>query len=181
MDRVAGGDQEALAVLYDRYGAACYGMAKRVLRDDGLAQDVVQEVFLSLWRKPVAYDAARARFSSWLMSVAHHRSVDAVRREQQHRSRRASVEYLDWTADDTDVEAAVWCGLRRAQVVQAVEQLPARQREVLLLAYFDGLTQREVAGLLKVPLGTVKSRMFHGTAALRDRLSQLPSDDDGSR
>lgn len=174
--RVAEGDQAAFAQLYDRYAAACYGLARRIIRDDGLAQDVVQEVFASLWRKPEAFSAIQGSFRGWLLSVAHHRSVDAVRREQHHRSRRAPVEVLDLIADDGQgVVDAVWSASRRTLVRGALAELSTPQQQTLVLAYYGGYTQAEIAALLDVPLGTVKSRTATALARLRDL---VPADEE---
>lgn len=172
--RVTEGDGGALEALYARYGRACYGLARRVLVDEQLAQDAVQEVFLTVWRDAHRYDANRGGFSSWLLSMTHHKAVDAVRREQNLRKRRTAVEVLEERqVDGPEVHDEVWSTLRRSRVREAMATLPDPQREALVLAYFGGYTQREIAGITKTPLGTVKTRMLTGMKRLRGSLDGL--------
>lgn len=174
---VARGDETAFATLYDRYATPCYALALRITRDEGLAAEVVQDAFLNLWRHPERYDAGRGKFATWLLSVAHHRAVDAVRREQPHRSRRGSVEALDHVPDDAaGVPDQVAARARAEAARTALAGLPETQREPLLLAYYGGYTQREIAGLLDLPLGTVKTRTAAALTRLRHALT--PDDED---
>jgi RNA polymerase sigma-70 factor (ECF subfamily) len=175
--RVGGGDQSALAALYDRYSKPCYSLARRILGDDGLAEDVVQEVFLVLWRDPARFDPSRGAFATWLLSATHHKAVDSVRREENHRKRRASAEVLDTEISDApSVDEQAWVAVRRTRVRSALATLPAAQREALGLAYLGGYTQREIAGLTGIPLGTVKTRMLAGMRKLREQLATLDDD-----
>jgi RNA polymerase sigma-70 factor (ECF subfamily) len=172
--RVSEGDGAALEALYGRYGTACYSLARRIITDAQLAQDVVQEVFLTVWRDSHRFDAGRGAFSSWLLSMTHHKSVDAVRREENHRKRRSPAEVLDDRPDDTGgVADQAWSTIRGERVRAALQTLPAVQREALALAYFGGYTQREIAGITGNPLGTVKSRMLNGMRVLKDALDGL--------
>jgi RNA polymerase sigma factor (sigma-70 family) len=173
VELVAQKDAGALEALYGRYGRAAYSLARRILTDETLAQDVVQEVFLSLWRDARRFDAGRGTVATYLLSMTHHRAVDVVRREESLRRWRTSDEGLELDPDPgAGVADQVEAGERRAQVRAALRELPAAQREALLLAYVGGYTQREVAALVGVPLGTVKTRMAAGMrkmkAALRD-------------
>lgn len=171
-------DAGALEALYERYGRPCHALARRVLNDDGLAQDVVQEVFLTLWDRAERFDGDRGSFASWLLAMTHHKAVDAVRREENLRKRRTSVEVLQFTESDAPgVAEEVWSGVRREQVRAALLTLPDPQREALALAYFGGYTQREIAGLTGLPLGTVKTRMLLGMRRLRDTLAGLAPGD----
>ncbi|GAC1611061.1 MAG: hypothetical protein NVS3B26_21540 [Mycobacteriales bacterium] len=171
---VVAGDAAALEGLYRRYGRPCYGLARRILTDDQFAQDVVQEVFLTVWRDAARFDPARGGFSSWLLAMTHHKAVDAVRREENLRKRRSPAEVLDERISDAPpVDDEVWSLLRRARVRDALQLLPAAQREALTLAYFGGYTQREIAGLTGTPLGTVKTRMLAGMRRLRDALDEI--------
>lgn len=176
------GEREGLALeaLYGRYGRVCYGLARRVLGDETLAQDVVQEVFLAVWRDAGRYDAGRGALSTWLLSMTHHKAVDSVRREENLRRRRnaALSDVFETGADDVDDE--VWSLLRRERVRSALATLPVAQREALTLAYFGGYTQREIAGLTTTPLGTVKTRMLAGMRKLRDVLDGV-ADEGASR
>ncbi len=172
--RVSEGDGAAIEALYKRYGRPCYGLARRILADDQFAQDVVQEVFLTVWRDASKFDTARGSFSSWLLTMTHHKAVDAVRREENLRKRRAAPDALDGLESDAPkVEDEVWSLLRRSRVREAMQTLPAPQREALTLAYFGGYTQREIAGLTSTPLGTVKTRMLAGMRRLRDALEGI--------
>lgn len=171
VSRVVGGDTGALEALYGRYGAPCYGLARRILADEQLAQDVVQEVFLVLWRDAGRFDAGRGSFSSWLLSMTHHKAVDAVRREENLRKRRTAAEVLEEReAPQPGPDDAAWTSLRSERVRVALAELPHAQREALVLAYFGGYTQREIAGLTATPLGTVKTRMLAGMRRMRDGL-----------
>ena len=172
--RVLDGDAAALEALYARYGRPCYALARRILVDSSFAEDVVQEVFLALWRDASKFDATRGGFSSWLLSMTHHKAVDRVRREETLRKRRTTIDVLD-TAPSThpDVDDQVWSGVRGARVRDALQTLPPTQRQALELAYFGGHTQREIAGLTDTPLGTVKTRMLSGMRKLRDSLETI--------
>jgi RNA polymerase sigma factor (sigma-70 family) len=162
----------ALAELYDRYGKVAYGLAYRVLQNSSLAEDAVQEAFLTVWRTAGTYIRERGKPSTWLLTVVHRRAVDIVRREQLRRMPPpAEVPAATAAATPTADEEAVVRDRRRA-VQQALRQLPADQREALELAYYGGLTQSQLASQLGVPLGTVKSRMFAGLRRLGDLLRE---------
>lgn len=172
--RVTEGDGGALEALYRRYGRPCYGLARRILADDQFAQDVVQEVFLTVWRDASRFDASRGGFSTWLLSMTHHKAVDAVRREENLRKRRTTADALEGRESEAPkVEEEVWSLLRRSRVRDALQTLPPPQREALTLAYFGGYTQREIAGLTSTPLGTVKTRMLAGMKRLRASLEGI--------
>jgi RNA polymerase sigma-70 factor (ECF subfamily) len=167
--QMALGDEPALAELYDRFGRIAYGLAVKVLRDQALAEDAVQDAFLGAWRTAAAFDPTRGTVSTWLMTLVHRRAVDLVRREDRRRT-----DVLDdapiASGETTDEQAAVREERRRVQ--GALAQLPADQRQALELAYYGGLSQSELAEHLGVPLGTVKSRMFAGLGKLRDLLAE---------
>jgi RNA polymerase sigma factor (sigma-70 family) len=164
---VAERDADALAALYERYGRAAYSLARRILTEETLARDVVQQVFLSLWRAARRFDAGRGTVATYLLSMTHHRAVDVVRREEHLRRWRTLDEGLE-----PEPRAGLEASERRAEVRAALGELPAAQREVLLLAYFGGYTQREVAALVGVPLGTVKTRMAAGMRKMRAALRE---------
>jgi RNA polymerase sigma factor (sigma-70 family) len=177
--RIVGGDQQALGELYDRYGRPAYSLARRICADDGIAEDVVQEVFLAFWRDPTRFDASRGSFGTWLLTLVHHKSVDAVRRESAIRRRTvpAADDGEEWSAPPgPGADQAALGKVVAGQVREALGSLPAEQRQALALAYFGGYTQREVAALTGVPLGTVKSRMFTGVQRLRGVLGPLLGD-----
>jgi RNA polymerase sigma-70 factor (ECF subfamily) len=171
---VAERDGAALEALFSRYSRPCYSLARRILADEQFAQDVVQEVFLTLWRDAGRFDASRGGFSSWLLSMTHHKAVDAVRREENVRKRRTTADALEFREDDRPrVDEEVWSGLRRERLREALQTLPDNQREALALAYFGGHTQREIAMLTDTPLGTVKTRMLAGMRKMRETLDGL--------
>jgi len=173
---VAREDEEALAELYDRYTRVAYGLALRVVRDPALAEDAVQEAFLTLWRTAAGFRSDRAKPSTWILTLVHRRAVDVVRREERRRAAPLeTVEEPDalGLATDEEIERTD----RRRLVQQALRQLPDEQREALELAYYGGLTQSELAERLAVPLGTIKSRMFTGLRRLRDILADAGFDE----
>ena len=180
---VLSGADSAFADLYDRYGRRAFSLARRVCGDEGLAEDVVQEAFLSFWRAPDRFDPQRGEFSTWLLTLVHHRAVDAVRRHStiSRRTVAPTEDGEEWSAPvgpgaDQDALAAVDAG----HVREALGALPADQRSTLALAYFGGYTQREIAALTGVPLGTVKSRTFSGIQRLRDLLQPRFGDPSGA-
>ncbi|CAN5253002.1 ECF RNA polymerase sigma factor SigK [soil metagenome] len=180
--RLVGGDSTALELIYDRYGRPAYSLARRILNDPTLAEDVVQEVFLALWREPGRYDRERGAFSSWLLAMTHHKAVDAVRREETLRRRRSRAAEEDESligsaAEGPEVDDQVITTLQGDGVRKALLTLPAAQREALTLAYFGGYTQREVAALTGAPLGTVKTRMLAGMRRMREVLGSVASAD----
>jgi len=166
---VARADEDALAELYDRFGRVAYGLALRIVRDPGLAEDAVQEGFLTVWRSATRFVAERAKASTWILTLIHRRAVDLVRREQPRRAEPLD-EAPRGSGDDTEEEA--WLRLRRAKVQEALKRLPDKQREAVELAYYGGFTQSELADRLGEPLGTIKSRMFSGLASLRELLTE---------
>jgi RNA polymerase sigma-70 factor (ECF subfamily) len=181
--RVTGGDQAAFAELYDRYCRQAYSLARRVCGDPEFAEDVVQEAFLAVWRTPGRFDPERGAFATWLLTLVHHRAVDAVRREAVQRRRTVPgadevAERLTPPGPGADDEALV--GVVGGQVREALGRLTDEQREVITLAYFGGYTQCEVSALTGLPLGTVKSRTFAGIRRLRGLLSSLLGDGDGT-
>jgi RNA polymerase sigma-70 factor (ECF subfamily) len=178
VELVARKDANALEALYERYGRAAFSLARRILTEETLAQDVVQEVFLSLWRNADRFDAGRGTVATYLLSMTHHRAVDVVRREEHLRRWRTSDEGLELEADPKPgVEDQVQASERRAEVRSALKELPAAQREALLLAYFGGYTQREVASLVGVPLGTVKTRMAAGMRKMKEALQDAGTEE----
>lgn len=166
-------DPRGIELLYERHGPAVYGLARRVVGDEQIAQDVVQEVFMAIWRGAASYDGSRGSLTAWLYALTHHKAVDAVRRAQRHSSRRAPEEVLATHVDPVvSVEQHAIEAERRDRVRSALAQLPEPQRNALLLAYFGGYSQSEIAQLTSTPLGTVKTRTL---AALR-RLSGMLAD-----
>ncbi len=167
---VAGSDDQALAELYDRFGGVAYGLALRVLRDESLAQDAVQDAFLAVWRTADRFLAERAKASTWILTLVHRRAVDLVRR--QERRRGEPLESVPEPVASEQVEEQAAIRFQRQVVQEALRRLPPEQREALELGYYAGLTQSELAERLGQPLGTIKSRMFTGLTRLRDLLAQ---------
>jgi RNA polymerase sigma factor (sigma-70 family) len=167
---VARGDQSALAALYDRVGRTAFGLALRVLRDDRLAEDAVQEAFLTVWRTAAAFSAERAKATTWILTLVHRRAVDLVRREQRRRTEPLADTEGSEEAASPSAEDAAWLQFERERVQSALRKLPDTQREAIELAYYGGFTQSELAERLGEPLGTIKSRMFAGLARLRELL-----------
>jgi len=176
--RIRAGDREAVTELYDRFRRPAFALARRILADDELAEDVLQDVFLSVWRDPGAFDRGRGSFTAWLLAAVHHKAVDVVRREESQRRRlaRAATE-LDLAAPTAtvDVEDEAASRVVADEVRTALGLLPDAQREALTLAYYGGYTQREVAALTGAPLGTVKTRMLAGMRRLREELRDTGS------
>jgi RNA polymerase sigma-70 factor (ECF subfamily) len=173
--RIRAGDRTAVDDLYERFRRPAFALARRILADDGLAEDVLQDVFVTVWRDSVAFDRARGSVASWLLAMVHHKAVDAVRREEAHRRRQSRAEedlVLAAPISARDVEEEAWTRVVSEQVRTALRLLPSLQREALALAYYGGYTQREVAALTGAPLGTVKTRMLAGMRRLREELGE---------
>ena len=179
MDRLAGKDLGAFGALYDRYSDLVYSVALRVVADTHVAEDVTQDVFLRVWRRPEQFDVKRGRFVTWLLSVTRNRSID-VRRSAGRRLRREALPPVDGEEEDvipsTDERddpalATVLADERRA-VRKALEVLPQEQKLAIQLAYFGGLTQQEIANQLGQPLGTVKTRIRLGMQKMRVALEE---------
>jgi len=162
---MAAGEADALAELYDLVGRHAYGLAVRIVRDPDLAEDAVQDAFLSAWRSSRTYRTQGGSARSWILMLVHRRAVDLVRREERRAA--APLDELSLVGEPDSTPD----GLERARVRAALGALPPRERQALVLAYFGGLTQREVAARLGIPLGTVKTRTFSGLARLREALA----------
>jgi len=174
LSRACRGDAAAFRLLYDRYADLVYSVALLVLADESAAEDVAQEVFLRFWRKLASFDPQRGQFASWLMRVTRNRAVDEVRARGRLRThQRALDEAVDDLIDEHAVDPALMAVLEgeREQVRLAMAALPDEQREVLVLAYFSGLTQEEIAIKTGAPLGTVKTRIRLAVSKLRSHLS----------
>ncbi len=164
--RIARGDVPSFEMLYDHYSGAVYAMALGILRDAQAAQEVTQEVFLGIWRGAQEYDARRGSARSWILSLAHHKSVDAVRRQRV----RGTSPLPETLINDSDPAEEAMLRVEGATVRHALRALSDVQRAVVALAYYGGYTQQEIAERLRVPLGTVKTRMRDGLLRLRAAL-----------
>jgi RNA polymerase sigma factor (sigma-70 family) len=164
----AEGDEQALGSLYDRFGGVAYRLALRVVRDASLAEDVVQEAFLTAWRQADTFDRSRGKVSTWILTLVHRRAVDLVRRQARFNTLPDQLEVMAPRAESAEDDVAVRETRREAQA--ALSTLSSAQREVLELAYWGGLSQSEIAAALGIPSGTVKSRTFTALARLREAL-----------
>jgi len=168
--RVIAKDEEAFRSLFRRYAPMAKALALRVVRQTFVAEEIVQEAFLALWRNPGAFREDRGSFRAWMLSTVHHRAVDAVRREEAWRRRSREHDPDALVAEDvgaTVVEELDHAAMRR-EIRAALDQLPAEQRQVLEMMYFEAKTQSMIAEELDLPLGTVKSRTLLGMRRLRD-------------
>lgn len=173
MAQVAGGDSAALGALYDRYSASVYSLALRVLNDRQLAEELVQETFLRVWRQASSFDTMRGALSAWIIGIARNLAIDELRRRSvrpQAAGGDADETLAQLESSDDDPSDQVYTRLRHEAVIGALEQLPEAQRAVLELAYFSGLSQSEIAERLGDPLGTVKTRMRLGLQKLKSLL-----------
>ena len=168
--RIADGELAALEDLYDRYKTMAYSIAYRITNDATLAEDVVQDAFLGAWRNAARYVEGRGSVKTWLLSIVHHRAIDAIRRRRPTTDLPDVETALPAALTMPDVWAEVSAGLDATMVRAALETLSDVQREALELAYFGGLTQAEIADRTGTPLGTVKSRMRLGLLAMRRSL-----------
>lgn len=174
--RLRGGDEDAFRGLFDRYAPTAKALALRVVRQAHLAEEIVQEAFLAVWRNPEGYDADRGSVRSWLMGTVHHRAVDLVRREEAHRRRieNAIPEAYEEQADHADeVVDAIGLPEERRVVRAALAELPGEQRQVLEMMYFDGRSQTQIAEATGLALGTVKSRALLGMRRMRSALEGI--------
>jgi RNA polymerase sigma-70 factor (ECF subfamily) len=166
------GASEAIAAVYDRYSGLAYGLALRIVGDPGRAEDVVQEVFFGLWRRPTSFNPEKGSFRTWLMTLVRNRSIDSIRGRQRHEQREAELpEEVRDQSPNSNPWAAVALSLERDVVREAVATLPAEQRAAIELAHFGGYTHVEIADRLGLPLGTVKGRLRLGMEKLHAFLS----------
>ena len=170
MERVARGDQEAFASLYDALSPLVYGLVLRVVRDPAHSEEVTQEVFLEVWRQAKRFDADRGHARAWITVTAHRRAVDRVRAAQAASDRDLREGIRDFQSSYDDVEHRVEVALDSERVHRALESLTEAQRQAIHLAYYGGYTYPEVAQALGLPLGTVKTRIRDGMIRLRDAL-----------
>jgi RNA polymerase sigma-70 factor (ECF subfamily) len=175
--RIVERDERAVEALYARYSGPLYSLAYQVTRADRFAQDVVQEVFVALWKDAARFDPAKGAVGPWLFSLARHKAIDLVRREANVRKRTADVD-MEFEVAPDDVDHEAWLNLRRDRVRAAIAQLTEPQRTALELAFFAGLTHVEVAERLGIPLGTAKTRIRTALLKLRDALGTSLSEDE---
>lgn len=167
---IANGEKDALETFYNRYAQPVFSLARYMLRDQSLAEEATQDIFLNLWMKAASYNPDRGAPKSWFMSVAHHRIVDIIksRNRRLQTSSSAPHELLDLNpASGDNTEEAAHRNIARDEILEALGQIPEEQRRVLVMAYFEGYSQSEIASRLGEPLGTVKTRARLGMQKLR--------------
>jgi RNA polymerase sigma-70 factor (ECF subfamily) len=168
MGRIARGDSHAFEALYDELSASVFGLARRVVRDPVRAEDVTQEVFLEVWRKASRFDRSLGKAKTWVMTIAHRRAVDAVRRNEA--AKRSDTQGVPDEVSHDEPGDSVIAAEEHGAVRECLETLTDLQLESVRLAYFNGYTYNEVATLLEKPLPTIKTRMRDGLIRLRDCL-----------
>lgn len=159
-------DPGALEVAYDRYGGLAYGLSLRIVTDPADAEEVVQEVFLRVWRNPTSYDPERGSFRTWLLTMVRNRSIDKLRARQRRPASNELPDHLEDTSLHADPWQTLALGLERDAVRRAMDTLPKEQREAIDLAFMGGYTHTEIAERLGLPLGTVKGRLRLGLEKL---------------
>jgi RNA polymerase sigma-70 factor (ECF subfamily) len=162
------GDAEAFAALYDRHSRPAYSLAYRMMGERQSAEDLVQEAFLKVWRGAGSYRAERASVRTWILSIVHNRGIDQLRSTASRRRMQEKVEASAPRSQPSEAFAQSWRNSQREQVREALSTLPPEQLKILELAYFSGYTHVEIAGLLDLPLGTVKGRMRLGLKKMRN-------------
>lgn len=162
------GDAEAFAVLYDRHSRAVFSLGYRMMGERQSAEDLVQEVFLKVWRSAGGYKVERGSVRTWILSIVHNRGIDLLRSTASRRRTQDAVEATADKAQPSDAFAETWRNSRREQVREALQTLPPEQLKILELAYFSGYTHKEISGLLDLPLGTVKGRMRLGLKKIKE-------------
>ncbi len=170
--RLRSRDGSALAALYDRYARSVYSLALSIVGDRAVAEDVTHEVFLHLWRYPELYDPDRGAFAPWLLRSVRNRAIDALRRARRDRSLAQRVHVLEESLAPRDPDETAVLGDELERVRRAVAELEHDQRQIVELAYFGGLTQREIAEELGLPLGTVKTRLRTALRRLAEALAR---------
>ena len=167
---VALGDEAAFEELYDAVSPRVFGLVRRVVRDPAQSEEVTQEIFVDIWQNAARFDADRGRAISWILVIAHRRAVDRVRASQASTDRDMRQGIKEYKESYDDVADTVETAMESARVNQALATLTASQQEAIRLAYYGGYTHQEVAELLKIPVGTVKTRIRDGMIRLRDKL-----------
>lgn len=168
--RVAEGDEGAFEALYDAAAPVVYGITRRVLADDALAEEATQEVLVEVWQTAGRYDRGRGSALSWIATIAHRRAVDRVRASQASRDRDLREGIRGYQEAQDDVEDLALAHAEGTRAREALRALPEVQRQAIVLAYYDGMTQHQVSDRLGVPLGTVKTRIRDGMTKLRNRM-----------
>jgi RNA polymerase sigma-70 factor (ECF subfamily) len=170
LTRVAQGDRVAFAELYDRTAPRVFGLVKRLLRDHAQSEEVTQEIFLEIWQNASRYEASKGGAITWMLTMTHRRTVDRIRASQASRDRDTRIGIRDYAPEFDSVAENVEVQIESERVKQAMKRLTELQRQAVQLAYFGGYSHSEVSEMLKVPIGTVKTRLRDGMIRLRDEL-----------
>ena len=170
LGRVATGDQQAFASLYDLLAPRVLGLIRKVLIDHAQSEEVAQEVFLEIWQNATRFEPGRGAASSWILTIAHRRAIDRVRASQAGRDRDVRIGIRDLPTAFDQVAESAEISIEHEKVSRAMANLTDIQRQAVSLAYYGGYSQSEVADILDVPLGTVKTRLRDGMIRLRDEL-----------
>jgi RNA polymerase sigma-70 factor (ECF subfamily) len=167
---VAAGDRAAFAEMYDRISSRVLGLVTRLLRDRAQSEEVTQEVFLEIWQQAAKFDANRGSGMAWVLTMAHRRAIDRIRASQKSHERDLKIGIRDMERDFDHVSEAVEIRVENERVKTAMSRLTPLQREAVILAYYGGYSHSEMADILGIPLGTVKTRLRDGMIRLRDEL-----------
>ena len=170
LGRVAQGDQKAFAALYDEISPRVFGLVKRLLVDHAQSEEVTQEIFLEIWTNATRYEPSKGGATTWILTMAHRRAVDRIRASQAGRDRDVKIGIRDYVAEYDNVASTVEVTIEHERVTEAMSQLTELQRQAVSLAYYGGYSHSEVAEMLSVPIGTVKTRLRDGMIRLRDEL-----------
>jgi RNA polymerase sigma-70 factor (ECF subfamily) len=168
--QVAEGNQEAFAKLYDQCASRVLGLVRRLLKDSAQSEEVTQEIFLEVWQNAKRYDPAKGSATTWILTMSHRRAVDRIRASQSTRDRDTKIGLRDMETEYDSVSESVEIRVEHERVGQALLRLTDLQRQAVTLAYYGGYSHSEVAEMLKVPIGTVKTRLRDGMIRLRDEL-----------
>jgi RNA polymerase sigma-70 factor (ECF subfamily) len=170
LTQIAGGDQAAFGALYDEISPRVFGLIRRLLVDHAQSEEVTQEVFLEIWQNASRYEPSKGGASTWILTMAHRRAVDRIRSSQSGRDRDVKIGIRDYVSDYDNVADTVETTIEHERVEEAMAQLTELQRQAVTLAYYGGFSHSEVATMLSVPIGTVKTRLRDGMIRLRDEL-----------
>jgi RNA polymerase sigma-70 factor (ECF subfamily) len=181
MALVGAGDPNALAAIFDRHSSTAFSLAYRMCGRQAMAEDIVQEAFIALWRTAGTYDPSRASVRSWLLSVVRHRAIDAFRRDVRASRDVSDAGLAEWLSEPSLTELEVERREEAEHIRGALRELPDEQRRVIELAYFGGFTHTEIATMLELSVGTVKGRMRLGLTKLRVSFGAPASSDAGDR
>jgi RNA polymerase sigma-70 factor (ECF subfamily) len=170
LSRVAEGDQAAFGELYDQIAPRVLGLVRRLLKDFAQSEEVTQEIFLEIWQNAKRYDPNKGGASTWILTMAHRRAVDRIRSSQSTRDRDTKIGIRDFETEYDSVSETVEVTIESERVKKAMSRLTELQRQAVSLAYYGGYSHSEVATMLSVPIGTVKTRLRDGMIRLRDEL-----------